>query len=339
MTGVSSREARMQAIQAVPFPRINQSTAQALRNVLDNPSFYRRMPMQTIQCDPELYSFLVRKPEFMVNTWDLMGITKVTAKRTGPHSFLANDGVGTQCNCDLVYGADNVHIYYSVGHYDGSMTARTIKGRVVCILRSESQPYPQGHSGHIVRGTMDVFLKLDNLGADILTRTLGPLVAKTADHNFAETAQFVAQLSQVCANNPPAALGLASQLENIEEPIRQEFASIATRIAEDRHSAKKPSAAAGADPALMAQALQELKVATSTVPRLTSTPVLNEPLLVEQSSTVPPMDLRLLGSDQKSTSSRIRANPPAQMPLAWPDRTQASLGGIQPKKSGITMRR
>jgi hypothetical protein len=333
----------MQAIQAVPFKQMNPTTAQALRDVLDNPSFYRRMPTQTIECDPELFSFLVRKPEVMVNTWDLMGITKVTAKRTGPYSFLANDGVGTKCKCDLVYGADNIHIYYGAGDYDGSMSARLIKGRAVCILRSDNQAYPQGHSGHVVRGTMDVFLKLDNLGADLLTRTFGPLVAKTADHNFAETAQFVSQLSQICAKNPPAALGLASQLDNIDEPVRQEFASIATRIAEDCQVAKKATSGSMADPALMAHTLQELKSASGLnnaahVRSAESATRPSSPLSKEGASAVPPMQLSLSNSNSarkqpaNSDSGQVQSAVKHNMNDLPPSR-------ILPKKTGVTMRR
>lgn len=335
----------MQAIQAVPFQHLSPATAQALQEVLDNPSFYRRMPTQTIQCDPELFSFVVRKPEVMVNTWDLMGITKVTAKRTGPYTFLANDGVGTNCKCDLVYGADNIHIYYGAGDYDGSMTARTIKGRAVCILRSDSQPFPQGHSGHVVRGTMDVFLKLDNLGADLLTRTFGPLVAKTADHNFVETAQFVAQLSQVCVNNPPAALSLAAQLNNVDEPVRKEFASIATRIAESSHVAKRATASILAtDQAVMTQALQELKIA-SNAKELEQQQVQAAPNTAggspwnESRAVAPPLEYRSSVSDsarQNSSPSADGSHPSSVLPV---NVRQDTSGGVLPKKTGVTMRR
>jgi hypothetical protein len=338
--GVSNREARMQAIAAIPFKQLNPTTTQALRDVLNNPSFYRRMPTQTIQCDPQLFSFLVRKPEFMVNTWDLMGITKVTAKRTGPYSFLANDGVGTKCKCDLVYGADNIHIYYGNGDYDGSMTARTIKGRAVCILRSENQPFPQGHSGHVVRGTMDVFLKLDNLGADLLTRTLGPLVAKTADHNFAETAQFVAQLSQICANNPPAALGLATQLNSIDESVRQEFTTIASRIGEDSRIVNSNGASVSSNQALMTQSLQELKPQVA---------INSAKLELTEPAAVPAMQFNLSnGSTSRNNSASASllntSGGQSSEGLKLPNPVTGFFSDqpptrVQPKKSGVTMRR
>lgn len=227
--GISSREAKAEAVRSLPFSRLQRNTSELIHDVVDNPSFYRRMPSQEIECDPQMFTFLVRRPEVMVNIWEIMGITQVSTKRTTPYSFLADDGAGTTAKCDLVYGDDNLHVYYGSGIYDGSMTPRKMRGRCVCILRSEQAGAPERDAS--VRGTMDVFLKLDNLGADLLTRTLGPFVGKTADYNFVETAKFMSQISQICANNPAAAQGLANQLNSIDDTVRQEFASIAAKIA------------------------------------------------------------------------------------------------------------
>ncbi len=227
--GESSREAKLQAVQSVPFHRLSQNTGELLRDVLDNPSFFRRMPAQEIECDPQMFTFLVRRPEVMVNIWELMGITQVSTQRTSPFSFLANDGVGTTAKCDLVYGDRHLHIYYGTGNYDGSMTPRKMSGRCVCILQTRDSTDRAGVP--TIQGTMDIFLKLDNLGADLITRTLGPFVGKTADYNFVETAQFMSQISQICTHNPAAAQGLAMQLNRVDSAVREEFASIAARIA------------------------------------------------------------------------------------------------------------
>jgi hypothetical protein len=335
--GVSTREARQHAIRAIPFHKLNANTAKLLRDVLDNPSFYRRMPSQTIQCDPELFAFLVRKPEVMVNTWDLMGITKVTAKRTSQYSFFANDGVGTRCKCDLVYGDDNLHIYYGTGDYDGSMSPRTIKGRAVCILRSEKQALDESGGSSMISGTMDVFLKLDNLGADLLTRTFGPLVAKTADHNFVETAQFVSQLSQVCANNPTAALGLASQLGNIEETVRQEFVTIAARIAEGNQAA---SSARAQPAAANDQALQEIKLATLPSPGTISKSSRQQQ--ATKATAEAALNKLAISANEIQTGGApiVTADTLTELPGSKPTLERAlPPSSIQPRKTKPTMRR
>ncbi len=68
------------------------------------------------------------------------------------------------------------------------MAARDVNGRCVCVLHSNNGTSRSGEP--TVTVTMDVFMKLDNFGADLLTRTLGPLVGKTADYNFVESAKL-----------------------------------------------------------------------------------------------------------------------------------------------------
>jgi len=95
---------------------------------------------------------------------------------------------------------------------------------------------------------MDVFLKLDNLGADLLTRTLSPLVGKTADYNFVESAKFLAQISQVCEHNPTGAQILASKMTKVQPQIRDEFARIALRIGSESADASEPPQMANSGP-------------------------------------------------------------------------------------------
>lgn len=224
----SSRETQADATRRIPMQQLNRETQALVNDVIDKPSFFRRMPSQNIDCDPQMFQHLVRYPEVLVNIWDVMGITKVQVNRTGPYTFTADDGVGTTCKCDLVYGNDKVHIYYGSGAYKGSMAPRQITGRCVCVLYSSTAMSPENRP--TINGSMDVFLKLDNLGADLLTRTLSPLVGKTADYNFVESAKFLAQISQVCEHNPTGAQILASKLTKIQPQVRDEFARIALRI-------------------------------------------------------------------------------------------------------------
>ena len=185
----SSRETQADATRRIPMQQLNRESQSLVNDVVDKPSFFRRMPTQNIDCDPQMFQHLVRYPEVLVNIWDVMGITKVQVNRTGPYTFTADDGVGTTCKCDLIFGNEKIHIYYGTGAYKGNMAPRQITGRCVCVLYSSVAKSADGRS--MINGAMDVFLKLDNLGADLLTRTLSPLVGKTADYNFVESAKFL----------------------------------------------------------------------------------------------------------------------------------------------------
>lgn len=237
--GSSSRAAKSEAIRTLPLNRMNTKVRKQVHSVVDHPSFYRRMPAQSIECDPQMFDFLVKRPEVMVNIWQIMGITKVTAKRVNPYSFFANDGAGTVCRCDLIYSDRNLHVYYGDGSYDGSMAPRKVTGSCVCILRSNAARNNDG--ADTVSGTMDVFLKLDNFGADLLARSVAPFVGKTADFNFVETAKFISQISQVCQRSPAGAVALASKLDSLQPTVRSEFARLAANVGAKNGNAVSPS--------------------------------------------------------------------------------------------------
>ncbi len=91
-------------------------------------------------------------------------------------------------------------------------------------------------------------MKLDNFGADLLTRTLGPLVGKTADYNFVESAKFVSQLYELCRDNPYAAQQLGSRLTKVDPAVRTKFLQVAAKIAADNPDAVDAKALAESEP-------------------------------------------------------------------------------------------
>jgi hypothetical protein len=324
------------AIQTIPFQRMPDAYSTAVREVLENPSFIRQSHCDSLQCDPNLLNFLVRHPEVMVNIWELIGITNISAERTGTNTFSADDGAGTKCNCELIYSENDLHIYYGTGLYDGILVPRTIKGRVVCVLRSKSRPHGQSHSGHLIDGTMDVFLRVDNLGADLLTRTLGPMVGKITDHNYQETSRFVCQLSEVCAKHPQAAQSIAGQLNVHHESVRNEFAAIAAQIslqrrqrisAQNRTDTASQIASSDSDPNLR-ESLGSVQIATL-------------PDVVPSANLVTASAAQASGQSTGSRTEYSRSgdnNAAASATHATTIHSGASQG-VTPKKAGLQLRR
>lgn len=221
-----SREAREDAIRGIPFQEMQPTVQQKLGRVLAKPTIYRRLPTRVIDCDPDMYLFLVRHPEVVVNIWDLMGVTNVKLQRTGEYTLRASDGAGTITDLELVYGSRDRHVIYAEGYYEGPLSGKRLTGRCVLLLRSSYEPGGDVQ-GVKVTNQLDVFLQLDNVGADLLAKTLQPLVGRTADHNFLESAGFVAQLAQAADSNPPGVQRLAERLTLVEPAVRNQFAGVA----------------------------------------------------------------------------------------------------------------
>jgi hypothetical protein len=227
--GTSSRAAEADARARIPYQQLTPEAQAKLLAVMDRASLFRRLPAQTIDCDQDMFVFLARYPEVLVNIWEVMGITNVHTERKAPYVVHGTDGSGTQCQIELIYGTDQLHIYHGTGTYRGNMFQREVRGQCVCVLHSP--PATDQFGDPVLAGNMDVFLKVENLGADLLTRTLAPLVSRTADQNFVESSQFISELSRATMRSPEAVHRMATQLDKIDPDVRLGFQQTIDRAA------------------------------------------------------------------------------------------------------------
>ncbi len=223
-----NRQAREETLRELPLAALHESVRSRIEQVVARPTIYRRMPFEVIRCDPELYLFLVRYPEVVVNMWQLMGVTRVTIARRGPYEYDARDGSGTVSQVELVYGTRSQHLFLADGYYEGPLLPRRVTGR--CVLLLSSTYATDGPRQVSVTNRLDVFLQLDNAGAEIVARTLQPVLGRTADLNFRETLRFVSQVSHVAETNGPGVQRLVPRLSNIEPAVRDRFAQLATTL-------------------------------------------------------------------------------------------------------------
>jgi len=225
---VTSRAARSDAYEAVPLDKLKPAAQAKLKDILQRPSLYRRLPTQRIVCDAEMHLFLLRHPEIIVNMWTMMGITNLDMDRTAPYQVRAADGKGTECDVELIYGTPNLHVAYGVGTYEGPVFRRKIKAHCVCIVRTE---YSRNEKQEVVVTNMlDVFLQFDGLAAEILGKTVQPLITKAADHNFAEAMNFIERINEAAERNGPGVGRLSKRMRKVDADTREKFAKVANAV-------------------------------------------------------------------------------------------------------------
>ncbi len=224
----ATRLARDEAVRQMPLRMLAEPVRSKIQAVIERPTLFRRIPPQLFVCEPDLYLFLIRYPEVVVNMWQLMGITRVKLKRTGQFMFDAADGAGTTSRIELVYGTREQHLLLAEGFYDGPLVPRRVTGRCVLLL---STAYSQNEQEQkMVSHRLDVFVQIDNLGIEVIAKTLHPLLGKTADNNFVESTKFLSQISRVVESNGPGVQRLATRLTSIDPAVRQKFADLASEI-------------------------------------------------------------------------------------------------------------
>ena len=227
--GSNGRQAREDATRSIPYEKLPEEIQGKVKAVVQNPSLFRRVPVQVIDCDPNLYLFLVRNPEVVVNIWQVMGISRVTLDRTGPNTFKGNDAAGTTGAIRLCYSNHDTQVIYAEGAYDGPMFSQPVQAQCVLVLKAA---YVQETNGHYyITNRLDAFIHVDHVGLDLIAKTFAPLVTKTIDINFRETAAFVSVVSRTAAANPQGVRRLAAKLTGLDANLRNEFARVADGVA------------------------------------------------------------------------------------------------------------
>lgn len=224
-TGTTSKAQRAAATSRIPYDQLEEAVADKVANVVRDASIYRQLPVSTIKTDPDLYLTLLRYPEIIVSTWQLMSVTKMNSRRVAPFVLDCTDGAGTKTRTQLVYGDPHLNVYYSEGEYDGPMLFRKVTGKCVILVETRYEADEAGNPQATTR--MNLFLHIDNMAANLIARSIHPLVGTTADHNFVETLKFVESLNHSASVNGPGVQRLADKLPGLDPDVRDRFRDVA----------------------------------------------------------------------------------------------------------------
>lgn len=234
-TGSSSRESRRRAIEAMPLDRIPEPQRKAIEPCLRSATLYRRMPVETVACDDELLDFALARPEAIVDMWRVLGISRLSLDPVGPRQWKLNDGYGTTGVLRLVHqerqGRGGLLVFHGRGVYTGPLSPKNLTGSCVLLVRhGPAMPAVDGRERQMVQ--IDTFLDMDGVGLEIVTRTLQPLIVRSAAANLHEICLFMTTLSDSARTNPEGVAQLAGRLQQTQAADRQTLATIARRAAQ-----------------------------------------------------------------------------------------------------------
>lgn len=231
----TSDEARDAARRAIPLSRIAPEYRGKVAQVLKDPSIYRRLPTEVVDCQPEMFTLLAQNPEVLVEIWRKLGVSKVQLVRTGPNTFDLTDGMGTTGKLSIVEqlcepGAQNRIVMYSEGRYEGKPFNKPVTANCVLLLTSGSMKETNGR--HYVAARMDTFVRIDRPSLEILAKAVHPWVGKTTDQNFVDTMTFISNFSYTAENRPQTIARLANDLDRVDAARKNRLVRVAHECAE-----------------------------------------------------------------------------------------------------------
>lgn len=243
--GSSSREAKRQAIESLPLDRMAAPTRQAVERALRQTTLYRRLPVQTFACDAALLEFALVHPEAIVDVWRVLGISRLTLDPAGPQQWRLSDGYGTVGAVRLVHrerqGGGSLFVYHGRGGYSGSLAPKPLTGGCLILVRHHPEPPGADGRGHQTV-QIDAFLDVDGMGLELVTRTLQPLIVRSAAMNLAEVCIFMETLSTAAERNPSGVVRLTDRLARTDPEHRATFAGIARAAGRNAGRAVDPEA-------------------------------------------------------------------------------------------------
>ena len=107
--------------------------------------------------------------------------------------------------------------------------------RARCVLLLKSGYNQETDGRYFVTSRMDTFIQIEHAGVELIAKTLQPLVHRSADFNFVETAAFVATVSRTTEANPKGMSRFAGRLTNIDPEVRQKFAELSLDVGKKAH--------------------------------------------------------------------------------------------------------
>jgi hypothetical protein len=240
LQGTASPAARQDAIQAIPFEKLDAAGRTKVSSVLSNITVFRRLPTRVVGCDPDFHLFLVRHPDVVVNIWEVLGLAQLKLRQTGPTTYDVVESEGTKASMEFLYRSQDLHVVYGEWSYTGPILPRTIRGKCLAVLKCGYVRQADGR--YYVTNRLDAFLSVEPGAVELLTKTLHPLVVKNADSNFVQTVAFVGSLSRTAEVNSRGMQRLTDKLSHVRPEVREEMAELIGSVAQ---KAATPRAASG----------------------------------------------------------------------------------------------
>jgi hypothetical protein len=234
----TSREARQSAVQAIPVEKLDAEDRAKVASVLSNISVFRRMPIGVVDCDPDLYLFMVQHPDVIVNIWEVLKISRLRLRQVGPDTYRVTDAAGTLATVHFLYRSHDTHLVYAEGSYEGPLAARPVKGRCLMVLKTGYVRETDGR--YYITSRLDTFLCVEPGGIELLAKAFQPLVGKVADNNFLQSVAFLGSLSRTAEVNTSVVQRVASELGSVQPELRQRLAELAAEVAR-KNAAPSPS--------------------------------------------------------------------------------------------------
>lgn len=215
----------------IPSGRMSPDVRKTVERAARAATIHRRLPAASVTCDAAFLDFAVSRPDVLVDLWRSLGISKLSLDPVAQGQWRLADGYGTTGTVQLLHrertDTGGMCVFIAHGGYSGTLSPRDLTGSCLVVVRYEAiGPDRDGRERQTVE--IDAFLDVDGLGLEIVTRTLQPLIMRSAAANIREICLFVSQLTTAAARNPAAMARLTARMQRTPPQDRRALVALAS---------------------------------------------------------------------------------------------------------------
>ncbi|MFM7136837.1 MAG: hypothetical protein ACKO1M_07180 [Planctomycetota bacterium] len=224
----AGRESCRRALAELPLERMTAEHRQIAEHFGRSATLHRRLPAETIHCEPALLDFVLSKPETLVDVWRVLGISRVALDPVAANTWRLSDGYGTTGTVRLIHHdhgpGGGLLVFHGRGGYDGPLAPKPLTGSCLLVVRHAPTADADQPAQRV---EVEAFLDVDGLGLEIVTRTLQPLIVRSAAANVHEICLFVSQFARAADRNPAGVARLADRMSRTPPADLRTLATLA----------------------------------------------------------------------------------------------------------------
>lgn len=260
--GVSSKAARLTAIEQLPLDTLTAAQRRRADEVLKSISLFRELPIVSFEVEPDVYQYFLDYPDMAVAIWKAMGISKFQMSQTSATEYDADCGDGTSGQVEVLHRSDRQVLVYCDGGFKSPLMTKPIRSH--CLLSLQWNFYRGKDNKTFVKHRAAMFVSFPSQTVETAARVISPISNHIIDHNFREISLFVHMMSLAMQRQPGWVERLADKMDGVLDSRKQQFLKLTAQVYV--RARKKEVAQTGAAEPSIEEVLGPVRGASATQP-------------------------------------------------------------------------
>jgi hypothetical protein len=198
------------ALPHVPLEALSPAVRENARRVLERPTLSAHGPLETFNCQPAAYHWLLDHPDQAVRLWRLVGARVMDLEDRGAGRFGWRDGQGNEAQWETVLRAPGLRVWYCEGKAKPGALLPAAHGRALVLLQYQEGRDAKGRPA--VRHQVHLLLRADSRALAAVARMLGGPAPRLAEQYLGQLEMFFGALAWHLDQNAERAARLFRQI-------------------------------------------------------------------------------------------------------------------------------